>query len=65
VGHEPFFEFYKVASNPHYTYLMTAPLGAFFQGRAGVLKRTANEQRLMGPRHGWIKIGVGGITDQT
>jgi hypothetical protein len=37
------------------------------QGRAGVLKRTTNEQRLTGPRpsDGWIKIGVGGITDQT
>jgi hypothetical protein len=29
------------------------------QGRAGVLKRTTNEQRLMGPSDGWIKIGVG------
>jgi hypothetical protein len=31
------------------------------QGRAGVLKRTTNEQRLMGPKlsEGWIKIGVG------
>jgi hypothetical protein len=36
-----------------------------FQGRAGVLKRMTNEQRLMGPSGGWIKIRVGGITDQT
>ena len=36
-------------------------------GRAGVLNRTTNEQCLMGPRpsDGWIKTGVGGITDQT
>jgi hypothetical protein len=32
------------------------------QGRAGVLKRTTNEHRLIGPRSsdGWIKIGDGG-----
>jgi hypothetical protein len=37
------------------------------QGRAGILKGTTNEQRLMGlrPIDGWIKIGVGDITDQT
>ena len=35
------------------------------QGRAGVLKRTTNEPRLMGPRDGWIKIGDGGIKHET
>jgi hypothetical protein len=37
------------------------------QGRAGVLKRTTNEQRLMGPSpsDGCVKIWVGGITVQT
>jgi hypothetical protein len=34
------------------------------QGRAGVLKRTTNEQRLMGPSGGWIKIGVGTLLIQ-
>ena len=39
-----------------------------YQGRAGVMKRTTNGQRLMGHSlsDGWIKIGVhGGITDPT
>ena len=37
------------------------------QGRAGVLKRTTNEQRLLRtrPSDRWMKIGEGGITDQT
>ena len=40
----------------------------FGHGRAGVLKRTMNEQRLMGlrPSDEWIKIGVGVLLhDQT
>jgi hypothetical protein len=54
---------YKVSIMCQSIYTVSIPQ-AFEPGTAGVLKRTTNEQRQMGPRHGWIKIGVGIITDQ-
>ena len=52
-----------VASCEHKLRYFFVPLAAtkhLRQGRAGVLKRATNEQRLMGPRRseGWLNINI-------